>query len=252
MERCNSGNRTGKLFVIGIGPGDSRDRTLRAVEAISTSNVVAGYKTYLDLIKDLTDGKELISSGMTQEVDRCRSALKRAAEGAVVALVSSGDAGIYGMAGLAIELAASEGFDVPIEVVPGVTSSVAAAAKLGAPLMLDFATISLSDLLLPWEIIRNRLEAVAEADLVVALYNPKSKKRIRRLEETVAIFCEARSKSTPVGIVTNTSRVNETVVLSNLGKLLTEEINMRSVIIIGNSSSRIIEGRLVTPRGYHL
>jgi precorrin-3B C17-methyltransferase len=189
---------------------------------------------------------------MTHEIDRCRDALKRAAGGAVVSLVSSGDAGIYGMAGLAIELAASEGIKIPIEVIPGVTSSLVAAAQLGAPLMLDFATISLSDLLLPWETIRKRLKAVAKADLVVVLYNPKSKKRTHHLVEAAAILSEARPASTPVGIVTNAGRKNETIAFSELASFLAEEINMRSVVIIGNKSSKIINGRFVTPRGYLL
>lgn len=252
MEKRDSRNSEGKLFIVGVGPGDREDRTLRAVNAISASGIIVGYKVYVELIKDLTRGKVIISSGMTHEIDRCRDALNRAAQGAVVSLVSSGDAGIYGMAGLAIELAASEGLNVPIEVVPGVTSSLAAAAKLGAPLMLDFATISLSDLLLPWETIRERLKAVARADFVVALYNPKSNKRTRRLEEAGVIFNETRPESTPVGIVTNAGRKDEMTVLSDLANFLSEEINMRSIVIIGNRSSKIVNGRFVTPRGYLL
>ena len=252
MERRNSSNSTGKLFVVGIGPGGAADRTRRAEDAIAQSSVIAGYKTYLDLIKDLTKGKEIISSGMTREVERCRAALLRAKEGDITALVSSGDAGIYGMAGLALELAAAEGIDVPIEVVPGVTSATAAASRIGSPLMLDFAVISLSDLLLPWETIRRRIRAVAEGDLVVALYNPRSKKRTRHLEETVAILLETRSESTPVGIVTDAGRDHEIAVITNLGSLLTEDINMRSVVIVGNSTTKVIKGKIVTPRGYHL
>jgi precorrin-3B C17-methyltransferase len=252
MEKRDSRNSEGKLFVVGIGPGDREDRTLRAVNAISASGVIVGYKVYIELIKDLTGGKTIVSSGMTHETDRCRDALNRAAQGAVVSLVSSGDAGIYGMAGLAIELAASEGLNVPIEVVPGVTSSLAAAAKLGAPLMLDFATVSLSDLLLPWAPIRARLKAVARADFVVALYNPRSKKRTRHLEEAAAIFSKTRPASTPVGIATNVGRKDETLAFSDLGNFLSEEINMRSIVIIGNRTSKIVNGRFVTPRGYLL
>ncbi len=154
--------------------------------------MIVGYSRYLELIADLTAGKEIISSGMTQEIERCRTALERAAGGETVALVSSGDAGIYGMAGLAIELARAEAMAVPIEVIPGVTAACAAAAALGAPLMLDFAAVSLSDLLVPWEVIRTRLQAVAAADLVTAVYNPRSSKRIRQLEETAEIFRAAR------------------------------------------------------------
>jgi precorrin-3B C17-methyltransferase len=212
--------------------------------------VVAGYNRYLDLIGDLTEGKELIASGMTREKDRCRAAIQRAAQGCTVALISSGDAGIYGMAGLAVEMAASEGTMVPIEIVPGITAASATAARLGAPLMLDFACISLSDLLVPWDMIRQRLEAVAAADLVVALYNPRSKKRKSELEEAAAIFRRYRDEKTPVGIGTAVGTQEETIVLTTLADLLNHEVNMRSIVLIGNRSSRIIDGFFITPRGY--
>lgn len=168
-------------------------------------------------ISDLVEGKEQISSGMMQETDRCLQALMRASSGAIVSLVSSGDPGIYGMAGLAIELVNKLKIDVRIEIVPGVTSACAAAAKFGAPLMLDYASISLSDLLVPWETIRERLEAVAKADLVVALYNPRSKKRRIQIIEAASIFQKYRPNSTPVGIGTEVGGDNEVIVLSNLG-----------------------------------
>ncbi len=252
MEKHNSGNCAGKLYVVGIGPGGPEDRTRRAEKAIAESNVVAGYKMYLDLIKDLTEGKELISSGMTREVERCRAALESAAEGNVVALVSSGDAGIYGMAGLALELNSALNLHVAVETIPGVTSATAAAARMGSPLMLDFAVISLSDLLLSWETIRKRIEAVAQADIVLALYNPKSKKRSRHLEETVAILLKHRPGSTPAGIVADAGRPDERIVLTDLDNLLDAEINMRSVVIIGNSTSKVIDGKFITPRGYQI
>ncbi|HNS56332.1 MAG TPA: precorrin-3B C(17)-methyltransferase [Smithellaceae bacterium] len=252
MEKHNGGNCTGKLYVVGIGPGGPEDRTRRAEKAIAESNVVAGYKMYLDLIKDLTEGKKIISSGMTREVERCRAALDSAAQGNVVALVSSGDAGIYGMAGLALELNHALEFHVPIETIPGVTSATAAAARIGSPLMLDFAVISLSDLLLSWETIRKRIEAVAGADLVIALYNPKSKKRTLHLKEAVAILLNCRPGSTPVGIVTDAGRPDEKIVLTSLDKVLEAEINMTSIVIIGNSTSKIIDGKFITPRGYRI
>lgn len=252
MEKHNSGNSAGKLYVVGIGPGGPEDRTRRAEKAITESNVVAGYKMYLDLIKDLTEGKEIISSGMTREVERCRAALESAAQGNVVALVSSGDAGIYGMAGLALELNHALEFHVPIETIPGVTSATAAAARIGSPLMLDFAVISLSDLLLSWETIRKRIEAVAGADLVIALYNPKSKKRTLHLKEAVAILLNCRPGSTPVGIVTDAGRPGDKIVLASLDKLLEVDINMTSIIIVGNSTSKIIDGKFITPRGYRI
>jgi precorrin-3B C17-methyltransferase len=236
--------------VVGIGPGDPMNRTRAAEEAISVSSAIVGYTRYLDLISDLTTAKELISSGMTKEVDRCRAALDRAAKGEIVALISSGDAGIYGMAGLAIELAEEEQWDVDIEIVPGVSSVLAAAAKMGAPLMLDFACISLSDLLVPWDTIKRRIEAVAAADLVTVVYNPKSKKRTRQIEEAARIFQQHRSGSTPVGIGTAVGTVDEQIIHTDLEHFLECDINMRSIVIIGNSSSKFVNGRFVTPRGY--
>jgi precorrin-3B C17-methyltransferase len=219
---------------------------------VRASAVVAGYKPYLESIADLLDGQELISSGMTGEVERCRAALVAAAGGRVVALVSSGDAGIYGMAGLALELARAEGFDVPIEIVPGMTAASAAAAALGAPLMLDFAVISLSDLLVPWDEIRVRLEAAAAGDLVTALYNPKSKKRVRQLEATVEIFLRHRPPSTPVGVCTAAGTAEAVTVHCTLGELLDQDIGMRSLVIIGSRRSTVIDGRFVTTRGYEV
>lgn len=228
------------------------DRTHRAEQAIRKSRVVVGYTRYLELIKDLTRGKEIIASGMTQEAERCRQALYKAQEGKVVSLVSSGDAGVYGMAGLAFELSFSEGLQAPIEVVPGVTSAIASAARLGAPLMLDFACISLSDLLIPWDMILRRLEAVAAADLVVALYNPRSRKRVRQLDEASAIFRKYRPDSTPVGITTALGMDDERIVLSDLGHFLECQITMRSIVLIGNRSSKRLGQWLIPPRGYPL
>jgi precorrin-3B C17-methyltransferase len=240
----------GKLYVVGIGPGAKPHRTFRAVEAIAESRVVVGYTPYLQSIADLTGGKELIASGMTFEVERCRQALSRAAGGDVVALISSGDAGIYGMAGLAFELIEADGLHVPIEIIPGVTAASAAAAALGAPLMLDFAVISLSDLLIPWEVICRRLEAVAGADFVVALYNPRSKKRTAPLTEAVEILRAARPGETPVGIVTAAGQADQSLVLTDLDHLLEQNVDMRTVVIVGNSRTRQIDRWLVTARGY--
>ena len=170
----------------------------------------------------------------------------------MVALVSSGDPGIYGMAGLALEMAQSRGLDVPIEIVPGVTAASAAAARLGAPLMLDFACISLSDLLVPWETIRERLQAVASADLVVALYNPKSARRQRGLDKATDILLQHRPGHTPAGVATAVGTDEESVVLSDLDHFREHEINMRSIVIVGNRSSRRCRDWLVTPRGYRL
>jgi precorrin-3B C17-methyltransferase len=204
------------------------------------------------LVQDLTAGKERIVSGMTQEIERCEAAISRAEQGETVALISSGDPGIYGMAGLAIELASAKGIEIPIEIIPGVSSAAAAAARLGAPLMLDFAAISLSDLLIPWETIRQRLEAVAVADLVVALYNPKSRRRVGRIDEAATIFSRYRPGTTPVGIGMAVGTAEERVVLSDLDHFLEKEINMRTIVVIGNRSSRCVDGWFITPRGYRL
>ncbi len=236
--------------MIGIGPGGPLDRTRRAVEAIAASDCVVGYTRYVELVSDLTAGKELIATGMTREKERCRLALAGAQAGKTVSLISSGDPGVYGMAGLVLELAAPEGIAVPIEIVPGVTAASALAARLGAPLMCDFAVLSMSDLLVPWEQIRRRLEAVAAADLVVAIYNPRSQKRTRQLAEAAAIFRRHRPGTTPVGIGTALGSPEEQILLSDLDHFLELPITMRSVVIIGNRSSRRIAEWFITPRGY--
>jgi len=212
--------------------------------------VVVGYPPYLKKIQDLTGGKEIIATGMTHEVERCRMALERAAGGAEVALISSGDPGIYGMAGLVIELAKVDGIEVPIEVIPGVTAAAAAAAKIGAPLMVDFAVISLSDRLVPWETIRTRLEAAAAADFVAALYNPRSRERVAQLDEAVAIFRRHRPPATPVGIATAVGTGTERIVVTDLERLLDFAIDMQTIVIVGNSSSKLIGKWFVTARGY--
>jgi adenosylcobyric acid synthase len=259
----------GKLFVVGIGPGAAEHLTPAAHAAIEASEVVAGYQTYLDLIPQLLAGKELVASGMMQEVERCRQALDLAAAGRTVALVSSGDAGIYGMAGLVLELAdGSVGathaspraghalplqnpVDVDIQVIPGVSAVQAAAARLGAPLMHDFAVVSLSDLLTPWALIRRRLEAAAAADFVLALYNPKSRGRTVQIAEAREILLKHRSPATPVGIVRNACRGGEEVTVTDLGSFLDHPVDMVTVVIVGNSQTFVDgRGRMVTPRGY--
>jgi precorrin-3B C17-methyltransferase len=239
------------LYVVGIGPGHPLDRTRRAEEAISRSSFVVGYTPYIDQIRDLLTSQETLSTGMMKESERCRAALHAAAQGQIVALISSGDAGIYGMAGLALEMLEAERFAVEIEIIAGVSASNAAAAQLGAPLMLDSAMISLSDLLVPWEQIVTRLEAVAKADMVVSLYNPRSKKRTMQLEQAATIFKAVRPLTTPVGIVTAASRAEQQLVVTDLEHFLTEDIGMNSIVIIGNKSTRLSAGLMVTPRGYY-
>jgi adenosylcobyric acid synthase len=256
-----------KLFVVGIGPGDLKHMTFEAREAVDNAEVVIGYKTYLDLIKPLLAVKEAISSGMTKEVERCREALCLAASGKRVALVSGGDAGVYGMAGLVLELVGTEPracqvkgehtglplHDVEIIIIPGVSAVQAAAAVLGAPLMHGFAVISLSDLLTPWDIIERRLAAAAAADYVVALYNPRSKGRTDQLDMAREIFLAARSIFTPVGIVRNACRLGEEKIVTILGAMHTFPVDMYSIVIIGNSTTFLDkDGRMVTPRGYKI
>jgi len=228
------------------------DLTRRAEKAIRGSNVIVGYGPYLQNLGGLIRDKEIITSGMTREIERCRTALGLAEAGRMVSLVSSGDAGVYGMAGPVIEMAAAQNSDVAIEIIPGVSASGSASAKLGAPLMLDYAVISLSDLLVPWETIRGRLEAVAAADLVAALYNPKSKKRDWQLAEAAAIFRKYRPGSTPVGVATAVGQAGECIDLTDLDHFENCVITMQSIVIVGNRSSRNIYGWFVTPRGYSL
>ncbi|MHB1015606.1 MAG: precorrin-3B C(17)-methyltransferase [Desulfurivibrionaceae bacterium] len=224
--------------------------TLAAGEALAAAEVIVGYQTYLDLIPEFLAGKEVIASQMMKEVDRCRKALALASEGRTVALVSGGDPGIYAMAGLVFELAREQGDFVEIEVIAGIAALNACAARLGAPLMHDFAAISLSDLLTPWEKIEQRLEAAAVADFVVVLYNPKSKKRAEHIVRAREILLAHRSPETPVGIVTAATRENERIVLTTLEKMLESEIGMQTTVIIGNSMTFAWQGFMVTPRGY--
>lgn len=239
----------GKLWVVGLGPGEVLHLTPAARASIEQAEVVAGYPTYLELISELLSGKELLQSGMRQEVERCRLALERVENGARVALVCSGDAGVYGMAGLVLELL--DGRNLDIEIIPGVSAVQAAAALLGAPLMHDFAVISLSDLLTPWPLIRQRLQAAASADFVVALYNPKSRGRTTQIGEARAILLRHRSPQTPVGVVRHACRSGEEIRVTTLESMLEYEIDMFSLVIIGNSSTYVdAGGRMVTPRGY--
>ncbi len=225
--------------------------TFEAREALEAAEVIVGYKTYLDFIRPLLAGKEVVSSGMLKEVDRCNQALSIACAGKAVALVSSGDAGVYGMAGLALELAETLANPPEIIIVPGVSAVQAAAAVLGAPLMHDFAVISLSDLLTPWPTIEKRLQAAAAADFVIALYNPKSKGRTAQIEAAREIIAPLRHGHTPVGIVRNACREGETMVVTTLGNMLEHHIDMFAIVIIGNSATYVDQkGRMVTPRGY--
>ena len=224
--------------------------TLLAVETLKKVDVVIGYKTYLDLLPQLLLGKEVISSEMMKEVDRCRQALNLVCEGKQVALVSGGDPGIYAMAGLVFEMARESNLDCRIEIIPGLAAINSCASRLGAPLMHDFAAVSLSDLLTPWDVIEKRLQAAASADFVTAIYNPKSKKRTEQIVKAREIYLRHRDPQTVVGIVTGATRESEKVVITTLEKMLEYEITMQSTVIIGNSNTYAWRDFMVTPRGY--
>ena len=240
-------NKNGKIYVVGIGPGKKGDMTFRAYEAMEKSDIIIGYKTYMDLIKEYYPGKEMKNSQMTKEVDRCIDVLKLAKEGKNVALISSGDAGVYGMAGIMLEIADGE---VEVEIIPGVTATNAAAAIVGAPVMHDYVTISLSNLLTDWELIKKRLELAAQGDFVVSIYNPKSRGRVTQIEEAREIMLKYKPKTTPVAIVRNAGREDEEHVVTTLDEMLNHEINMLTIVIIGNANTFIKDGKMITPRGY--
>jgi precorrin-3B C17-methyltransferase len=244
----------GKLYLVGFGPGNAEHITVRAKEAIAEAEVVIGYKTYIDLVHRLLDGKKIIYTGMTEEIDRAQAAIDLASTGKKVALISSGDVGIYGMAGLAFELLAGMRWDpekgVEVEVVPGVTALSSCASVLGAPITHDFAAISLSDLLTPWEVIEKRLHAAASADFVIALYNPKSGRRTRQIVLAREILLQHKRPDTPVGIVKSGHRSGQHVVITDLSGMLDFEIGMLTTILIGNAETRVYRDRMITPRGY--
>ncbi|MBI4217749.1 MAG: precorrin-3B C(17)-methyltransferase, partial [Elusimicrobia bacterium] len=254
MTEQNSNLSLGKLALIGFGPGDHDHITFRAKEAIAESEIVIGYRTYIHLVQELIDGKQVIYTGMTEELARARKAIDLAYEGKKVALISSGDVGIYGMAGPCFELLKEKGWmpgkDIAVEIVPGVTALTSCASVLGAPLMHDFCSISLSDLLTPWDVIRERIEAAAKADFVIALYNPKSGRRTRQIQETQKILLKYRSPETPVGLVKSCKRDMEQIVVTTLAEMLQHEIGMLTTVIIGNTNSYRYLDFIVTPRGY--
>ena len=234
-----------------------------ALDALISAEVVVGYKLYLQMISDLTDGKKVFASGMRKEIERCEAAIEFASRGSRVVIISSGDAGIYGMAGLIFDLCkekklcvshdwedSTENPDFTIEVIPGVAAFNAAASAVGAPLMHDFAAISLSDHLTPWEVIEKRLNAAAEADFVMAIYNPRSKSRPDLLLQAQQVLSRHRPSTTPVAIVRRAMREGEWHCLTTLGDIPYEEVDMQSVLIVGNSNTYVWKGWMVTPRGY--
>lgn len=240
----------GKVFVVGLGPGGAEQRTAQASAALAAADVLCGYTAYIDLIREEFPGKEVITAPMRRELDRCRAALAAAAAGRTVALVCSGDAGVYGMASPLLELAADRP-DIDIEVIPGVTAALAGAALLGAPLGHDFCVISLSDLLTPWAVIERRLQAAAAGDFSLCLYNPASRKRADHLRKACGILLDAgKSPDTACGWVRNIGREGQEQKLLTLAELRSEPVDMFTTVFIGSSTARIVGGRLVTPRGY--
>lgn len=242
-----------------------------AMEALRSADVIVGYKTYVSLIKDVFPSKVFISKGMRQEVERCRIAIDTALSGARVALISSGDAGIYGMAGLVLELCKEDGIPIELEqnnyapnspsegnsrlkirIIPGVSALNAAASILGAPIMHDFASISLSDYLTPWELIEKRLALASEADFIIVLYNPRSATRPHVLERAVDVIKKHKPPVTPVGIVWRAMREGQKALICSLESIPFEEVDMHSVVIVGNSQTYVWNGLMITPRGYRL
>ena len=242
------------LKAVSLGPGDESLLTPAARQAIAGADVVAGYKGYIELVpQSLLDGKEILSTGMMGEVERAKGAVQAARSGKRTVMVCSGDAGIYAMAGLLLEILEADGLldEIPFEVIPGVAAFNGAAALLGAPLMHDFASVSLSDLLTPWELIERRLEAAASADFVIAIYNPRSKKRSDHLARALGVIARYRAPGTPVGVVGKAYRSGQTVQVTTLEGVDVESVDMQTVLIVGNSATRTAGGRLLTPRGYH-
>ncbi|NCB91045.1 MAG: precorrin-3B C(17)-methyltransferase [Clostridia bacterium] len=238
-----------KLYVIGIGPGEYEQMTVKAIHAMEKSDVIIGYTVYVDLVKDHFAGKEFLTTPMKKEVDRCVLAFDEAMKGKTVSMICSGDAGVYGMAGLMYEV----GVDYPqveLEIIPGVTAATGGAAVLGAPLIHDFCLISLSDLLTPWEKIESRLLGASQADFVVCLYNPSSKKRHDYLMKACDLMMQYKSPETVCGIVNNIGRDGESWKVMTLKELRDTQVDMFTTVWIGNSQTKVVNGKMVTPRGY--
>lgn len=238
-----------KLYVIGIGPGEYEQMTLKAIHAMEKSEVIIGYTVYVDLVKEHFPGKEFLTTPMKKEVDRCVMAFEEAKKGKVVSMICSGDAGVYGMSGLMYEVGVNYP-EVELEIIPGVTAATGGAAVLGAPLIHDFCLISLSDLLTPWEKIEARLLAAAEADFVVCLYNPSSRKRSDYLQKACDLMMHYKSPETVCGIVSYIGRDGEHYEVMDLKTLRDTKVDMFTTVWVGNSQTKEINGKMVTPRGY--
>lgn len=240
------------LYVVGLGPGGQQQMTFEVIDVLKSCDVIVGYTTYIRLIKELIGEKEVVATGMKQEVERCQTAISLAKQGKDVAVVSSGDAGVYGMAGLILELLAKEAATIPVKIIPGITASIGGAALLGAPLMNDFCHISLSDLMTPWEMIEKRLHAAAAADFVICLYNPRSKGRPDHLKRALTIISDYKEQDTVVGIAKDVGRKKEQAIITTLATLDETLVDMTTVVIIGNKETYTADQRMITPRGYHV
>lgn len=238
-----------KIYVVGIGPGEYEQMTLKAIHALEASDTIIGYTVYVDLVREHFGEKEFLTTPMTREAERCQMAFAEAAKGKTVSMICSGDAGVYGMAGLMYEVGVSYP-DTELEIIPGVTAATGGAAVLGAPLMHDFCVISLSDLLTPWEKIEARLLAAASADLSIVLYNPSSKKRADYLQKACELMLKHKSEDTVCGIVSNIGREGQTYQVMMLGELKNTAVDMFTTVFIGNEQTKEIAGHMVTPRGY--
>ena len=247
---------SGKLYIVGVGPGHHDHMTFRAKEVIEESDTIVGYETYVNLVQDMIEGKDVYRYAMTQEVERAHQCIDLAKEGKTVSLVSSGDPGIYGMAGLIFEILAESGWDpksgLQVELIPGVSALNSCASIIGSPLMTDFAVLSMSDLLVPWEIIVKRVEAAAQGDFVIVIYNPSSKKRIHQLQDARKLLLKYRKPSTPVAIIKGAYRESQTVVMTDLEHMenFADKLGMISTVIIGNSSTYNFKDLMINPRGY--
>lgn len=242
---------SGRIYVVGIGPGDPDDMTVRAVKTLEKSDIIVGYKTYTDLVRKSFPGKAYYENGMRGEVERCEKCVDYALEGKTVSLICSGDSGVYGMASPLIETALKRNF-TDIEVIPGVTAALSGSAVLGAAVSHDFCVISLSDLLTPWEMIEKRLIKAAEGDLCIAIYNPASRNRPDHLKKACSILLSVLSPDTSCGYVRNIGRDGMEKKLCTLAELADEEADMFVTVFIGNSRTRIADDMLITPRGYDI
>lgn len=238
------------IYIVSTGPGLVECMSGEAIQAIKKSDVIVGYKKYIELLKPLIEEQEVFENGMKKEVDRCRKALELSKEGKTVAMVSGGDAGIYGIGGIMQEIVLEEGPETQVVAIPGITSAHAAAAALGAPIVHDSVYISLSDLLTDIEVIKKRLHAAGMGDFITCIYNPKSKGRPHYVKMARDILLEYKSEDTPVGLVKNARRTNQEVFITTLKDMCSVDINMSTMVIIGNGDTFVKEGKMITPRGY--